>query len=172
MNQRATGNCPVLQANQWRTESVHVSNWYSNHRTGPPRPPGDRGIVGRRQRSGARRHQPPQPCGRRAGGGLAAASCALGSHMLMGSGSVGVLDLRLGRVCERRGCDARATSQRGCDFICTSTVIGYSAASGINWLCTSVCTPLLGARPDVPHPPEVYPLPQAVCTPRLGAGAP
>ena len=46
----STGNCPVLQANQWRTESVHVSNWYSNHRTGPPRPPGDRGIVGRRQR--------------------------------------------------------------------------------------------------------------------------
>ena len=28
----------------------HVSNWYPNHRTGPPWSPGDREIVGRRQR--------------------------------------------------------------------------------------------------------------------------
>ena len=28
----------------------HVSNWYPKHRTGPRRSPGDREIVGRRQR--------------------------------------------------------------------------------------------------------------------------
>ena len=50
--------------------------------------------------------------------------------MLMGSGSVGVLNtfVSVGRVCE----DAtRATSQRECDFICTSTVIGHSAALAV-----------------------------------------
>jgi hypothetical protein len=32
------------------TRPVHVANWHHNHRTGPPRPSGDREIVGRMER--------------------------------------------------------------------------------------------------------------------------
>jgi hypothetical protein len=31
-------------------KTFHVANWHLNHRTGPPRPSGDREIVGRMER--------------------------------------------------------------------------------------------------------------------------
>ena len=48
---RTTGQSPGCRRINGGTRDLsRVANWYPNHRTGPPRPPGDREIVGRMER--------------------------------------------------------------------------------------------------------------------------
>ena len=41
---------PCVAGESMSNKTFHVANWHLNHRTGPPRPSGDREIVGRMER--------------------------------------------------------------------------------------------------------------------------